>query len=46
MWQDAIKKETDAVRIAFRVLEEGKEILPTYQFMKCHMIFTIKIEDF
>ena len=46
MWQDAIQKEMNAVRIAFKVLEADEEIPPGYQNMKCHMIFTVKMEDF
>lgn len=35
------------VRLAFKVLEEG-ESLPNrnYKFVKCHMVFEIKMEDF
>ena len=46
MWQDTIQKEMNAVRIAFKVLEADEEIPPGYQNMKCHMIFTVKMEDF
>ena len=34
------------VRIAFEQKEEGKNIPPGYQYMECHMIFDIKMEDF
>ena len=35
------------VRPAFKVLEQG-EALPNrnYQFVKCHMVFDVKMEDF
>ena len=46
LWRDFIKKEINAIRIAFNVLEQDKEIPPGYQVMKCHMIFTFKMEDF
>jgi hypothetical protein len=39
LWQDAIKKEMDAVKIAFKVLEPNEQIPPGYQKISCHMIF-------
>ena len=46
LWQDAIDKEMRNVRIAFNVLDEGLSAPPGYQFMKCHVIFDVKMEDF
>ena len=46
LWWEAIKKEMKAVRIAFKIQEGDEKPLPTSQFMKCHMIFNIKMEDF
>ena len=46
LWQDAIKKEMDAVQIAFRVLEPDESVPPGYQRIACHMIFTVKMENF
>jgi hypothetical protein len=34
------------VRIAFQILNDDDDILPTYQEIRCHMIFDIKTEDF
>ena len=34
------------MRIAFKVLDQDEKITPGYQCMKCHMIFTVKMEDF
>ena len=34
LWQDAIWKEMDAVRVAFRVLNDGEKVPPGYQ-VKC-----------
>ena len=42
---DAVKKEMEAVCIAFKVIGED-EPLPGYQEITCHLIFTIKMEDF
>jgi hypothetical protein len=46
LWQDSIKKEMDAVKIAFKVLSPDEAVPPGYQFIRCHMIFTVKMEDF
>jgi len=46
LWQDAIKKEMDAVSVAFRVLEPDEEIPPGYQHIECHLVFTVKMENF
>ena len=46
LWWEAIKKEMKAVRIAFKILEGDEKPPPASQFMKCHMIFDIKMEDF
>ena len=47
LWQDAIAKEMKNVRPAFQVLENGQP-LPNrnYQYVECHMIFDVKMEDF
>jgi hypothetical protein len=34
------------VRIAFKVLNDKEAIPPTYQEIRCHMIFDVKMEDF
>ena len=46
LWQDAIAKEMKAVSIAFKVLTNGESPPPGYQFMECHMIFDVKMENF
>ena len=44
LWWDAICKEMRNVRPAFVAFEGTKDQLPIcYQFMKCHMIFDVKI---
>jgi hypothetical protein len=46
LWQDTIRKEMNNIRIAFKVLN-GKEAIPTtYQEIRCHMIFDMKMKDF
>ena len=46
MWQDAIAKEMKDVRPAFEILPNGQRAQRDYQYVHCHMIFTIKMEDF
>jgi hypothetical protein len=35
-----------ATRIAFKILNDGEEPPPGYQFIHCHMIFMVKLENF
>ena len=43
---DAIAKEMKNVRVAFKILEHGETPPPPgFQFIRCHMIFDIKMED-
>jgi hypothetical protein len=44
--QEAIKKELDAIRVAYRILGPDEEVPPGYQQITCHMIFTVKMENF
>jgi hypothetical protein len=46
LWQDAIAKEMNAVRVAFKILDDNQEPPVGYQFMKCHMVFDIKLDGF
>jgi hypothetical protein len=34
------------VRIAFKILNGEESVPPTYQEIRCHMIFDVKMEDF
>jgi hypothetical protein len=34
------------VKVAFQILEDGAHEPVNYQFMKCHVIFNVKMEDF
>ncbi len=45
LWADAIAKEMKAAHIAFQCLNPGKRAPLDYKWIKCHMIFDIKIED-
>jgi hypothetical protein len=45
LWADAIAKEMKDVRIAIKCLNPGKCVPLDYKWIKCHMIFDIKIEN-
>jgi len=45
-WQDAVREEMSKVRIAFKILDDGTKIPPTYQEIGCHLVFDLKIENF
>ena len=45
-WQDAIAKELANVSVAFKIMSDNEEVPRGYQFVKCHMIFDVKMEDF
>ena len=46
LWRDAIQKEMQNVRIAFKTSDDNDKIPPGYQWMQCHMIFTVKMDGF
>jgi hypothetical protein len=46
LWQDAIRKEMSKVRIAFQLLDGGENPPPTFQEIRCHLVFDVKMEDF
>ena len=46
LWADEIATEMKNVKVAFNILDDG-EMAPRYhQFVKCHMIFDINMENF
>jgi hypothetical protein len=46
LWQDAARKEMKNVIIAFKILNGEESAPPTYQEIRFHMIFYVKMEDF
>ncbi len=46
MWADAIAKEMKYIQVASDPLENGIQPPSRYQFVQCHMIFDVKMEDF
>ena len=46
LWDDAIAKEMTNVKVAFKILDDDESVLRNHQFVKCHMIFDVKMENF
>jgi hypothetical protein len=40
------RKEMNNVQIAFNIMNGEESVPPTYQEIRCHMIFDVKLEDF
>jgi hypothetical protein len=46
LWYDTVRKEMKNVRIALKILNGDESAPPTYQEIRCHMMFDVKMEDF
>jgi hypothetical protein len=46
LWQDAARKEMNNAIVAFNIFNGEESVPPTYQEIRCHMIFDVKMEDF
>ena len=46
LWWKEIQKEMSAVKVAFKILDDDERQPIGSQYMKCHMVFSIKMEDF
>ena len=46
LWWKAKQKEMNAVKVSFKILDEDERPPIGSQYMKCHMVFSIKMEDF
>ena len=44
--QDAIQKEMENVKIVFPLISKGEKPPNGFQYINCHMVFVIKMEDF
>ena len=42
LWADAISKEMENVRVAFKVLPDGKSVLIGHQLVQCHLVLMSK----
>ena len=45
LWIDAIRKEMGDVGVAFDILDDDQSVPPGHQKIKCHLVFSIKMED-
>ena len=45
-WADAISKEMKNVQVAFKILDPDEKVPQDHEFVRCHMIFDVKMEDF
>ena len=45
-WADGISSDMNNVIVAFDVLPDGNNAPIGHQFLKCHMIFDVKMEEF
>jgi hypothetical protein len=43
-WHDAIQKEMKNVRVAFKFLEPNSRVPIGYKWIKCHLIFDVKMD--
>jgi cytochrome c-type biogenesis protein CcmE len=43
-WRDAIHKEMKNNRVAFKYSDEEEKVPIGYKWIKCHMIFDIKMD--
>jgi hypothetical protein len=46
LWQYEVRKEMNNFQISFKFLNGEESVPPTYQEIRCHMIFDVKMEDF
>jgi hypothetical protein len=45
-WQTAIQKEMNDLMVAFQLLEDDESVPVGYQYVQCHLIFDVKMENF
>ena len=44
LWMDAIKKEYENVKIAFKKLDNDKQVPPGFTEITCHLVFEVKFD--
>ena len=42
LWQDALQREMENVKISFQTIPEGESPPNAYQYVHCYMVFDIK----
>jgi hypothetical protein len=43
-WKDAIAKEYENVKVAFKLLDDGLKVPPGYTEITCHLVFEVKFD--
>ena len=48
LWQIAVemKMEMENVKLAFKIIQNGEKAPNGYQYVSCHMVFDIKMDEF
>jgi Reverse transcriptase (RNA-dependent DNA polymerase) len=46
LWMDAVALEMAAVKVSFKLLDDGDDAPVGYQQIKCHLIFDVKLDGF
>ena len=46
LWADAIVTEISNMKVTFQILDDGTRTPRDYQFVKCHMIYDVKMKGF
>ena len=46
LWSDYITKEMTNAKVEFKILDDNESIPRNHQFVKCHMIFDVKMDNF
>ena len=46
LYINAISKEMTGVKVAFKALDDGEDVPIGYAYVRCHIIFDVKMEDF
>jgi hypothetical protein len=44
VWWDSIQKEMKNVQVAFNILDDGENLPPGHTFVKCHVVFHVKMD--
>ena len=46
LWSYATAKDMAYVKVAFKIIDDDESFPRNHQFVKCHMIFDVKMENF
>ena len=46
LWSDAIAKEMTNIKVAFKFFDDNESVPGNHQFVKCHIIFHVKMDNF